>query len=76
MLNGLYTFPESFLLCLIALPFMRLPVTELAVSVAVVGCLASGAFALGWRLVAKRTSSRVRRHVFCLAWLCSFAERN
>ena len=55
------------LLRIIAIPFMRLPVTELAVSVAVVGCLASGAFALGWRLVAKRTCPRVLRHVFCLS---------
>ena len=62
MLKGLYQFPKASLIRYITIPFMRLPVTELAVSVAVVGCLASGAFALGWRIVAKRTSLRVLRH--------------
>jgi hypothetical protein len=59
MLNILYLFPESFLLRLIAPHFMRLPVPDLALFVAVVGCLASGAFALGWYRMAKRTSPRV-----------------
>ena len=38
---------------------MRLPVPGLALFAAVVGCLASGTFALGWYFVAKRTSPRV-----------------
>ena len=43
---------------------MRLPVHELALFAAVVGCLASGTFALGWYFVAKRTSPRVHsRHL-------------
>ena len=64
MLNILYPFPNSLLLRLIAIRFMRLPVPGLALFAAVVGCLASGALALGWRLVAKRTRPRVlSRHI-------------
>ena len=44
---------------------MRLPVSSLALYIAVVGCLASGALALGWHLVAKRTSPRILgRHLY------------
>ena len=59
MLNILYDFSISSFPRLVAPRFVSVPVPELAFFVAIVGCLASGALALGWRLVAKRTRPRV-----------------